>query len=269
MKSGKVELNGQIIYWESHGEGIPLILVMGIGYDATLWDLHQVLFFSKYFQTITFDNRDVGRSSMAGNPYTISDMADDLLGLMDELNLKKAHLLGLSMGGMICLDFAIRYPERINKLILTGTGAANKRSKFDPISVWSFVKSNDMGGYNFAAQQFIWLFSNNFLRNHQAVDQTLQLLASNPNPVSKESFQRQANAYINFDVLDKLSYIKAPTLMISGEQDILTPPWICREVADGITRSKFHLVTGDGSSHALPLERPDDFNKIAFDFLKE
>ena len=268
MNKGKIESNGQTLYWESHGKGTPLVLVMGIGYDATLWGLHQVPFFSEHFQTIVFDNRDVGRSSQAAGAYTIADMADDLDGLLDGLGVEQAHLLGLSMGGMICQEFAIRYPNRLNKLVLTGTGAAPARAKFNPISIWSFVKSHDIEGLTFAAQQFLWLFSESFRRNHEAVDQTLQMLASNPNPVSADAYQRQAKAYVKHDALDQLGQVTAPTIVISGERDRLTPPWIGRELADAIPGAKFHIVEGPGSSHVLPLERPEDFNKIALSFLK-
>ena len=268
MKSGRAECNGQTIYWESHGEGNPLVLVMGIGYDATLWGLHQVPFFSERFQTIVFDNRDVGRSSQASRAYTIADMADDVAGLLDSLGIAKAHLLGLSMGGMICQEFALRHSSRIDKLVLTGTGAAPARAMFDPISIWSFVRAHDSEGLTFAAQQFLWLFSQSFLRNHEAVNQTMQMIASNPNPISAEAFQRQAAAYVKFDALNRLGQVTAPTIVISGEQDRLTPPWISREVADAIPNAKYLLVEGEGSSHVLPLERPDDFNLAALTFLQ-
>lgn len=268
-KSGKVKSNGQTLYWESHGEGEPLILVMGIGYDSTLWGLHQVPFFSKYFQTIVFDNRDSGQSSKATKEYSIRDMADDIVGVLSELGIKKSHFIGVSMGGMICQEFAINYPELIDKLVLTGTSAANELSLFDPINVWNFVKQKDVEGMIFAQQQFIWLFSDSFIRNKTAVEQTLQMLGSNPNPVSPESYQRQANAYLKHNTLARLNLIKSPTLVLVGEQDRLTPPWICKEVADGIPNSKFKIIDGDGSSHVLPLERPNDFNDVVLSFLQE
>jgi pimeloyl-ACP methyl ester carboxylesterase len=177
-------------------------------------------------------------------------------------------MLGISMGGMICQEFAIRHPSRLDKLVLTGTGAATARAKFDPISIWSFVKTNDAEGLTFAAQQFLWLFSESFRRNHEAVDQTLQMLAGNPNPVSAEAYQRQAEAYVKHDALDRLDQVTAPTIVIAGEQDRLTPPWICREVADAIPNAKFQLIEGEGSSHVLPLERPDDFNRAVLSFLQ-
>jgi len=265
MKTGIIDTNGQQLYYEVHGEGEPLILIMGIGYDATLWGFNQIPAFSPKFQVVVFDNRDAGRSSKATTSYTIADMADDVAGLMDGLGIERAHILGISMGGMIAQEFALRYPDRLNKLILVGTGASTGRAKFDPIMVWNFVKQHDQEGLIFAAEQFLWLFSTDFVRNHQAVDQTLALMASNPNPFSPEAYARQAEAYVKHDALDRVGAIKAHTLVITGEQDRLTPPWIGRELADAIPGAKFHLV--EGGPHALPLERPDDFNKIVIDFL--
>jgi 3-oxoadipate enol-lactonase len=269
VNKGEVKSNGQTLYWESYGEGEPFILVMGIGYDSTLWGLHQVPFFSQHFKTIVFDNRDAGRSSKATKPYSIADMADDLAGLMIGLDIERTHLLGLSMGAMIAQEFALRYPKKLEKLVLTGTGAANARSKFDPISIWNYIKTQDTNGLMFAAQQFIWLFSESFNRNHEAVNQTLQMLASNPNPVSAEAYQRQAEAYVKHDTLDRLNQVTAPTIVIAGEQDRLTPPWICKEVADAIPNAKYKLIMGEGSSHVLPLERPDDFNQAVLSFLQK
>ena len=118
--------------------------------------------------------------------------------------------------------------------MLTGTGAAPARSAVDPIQIWSWVKANDATGEVFGGQQFVSLFSTAFLRNHQAVQDTAELLASNPYPMSPEAYGRQADAYLQFDALDRLGAITAPTLVVVGEQDLLTPPWIAREVADAI-----------------------------------
>jgi len=267
MKSGYVDTNGQQIYYEMQGEGEPLILIMGIGGDSTMWAPYQMPVLSTNYQVIVLDNRDAGRSSKAISSYTIADMADDVAGLLDGLGIERTHILGISMGGMIAQEFALLHPDRLNRLILTGTSATTGRAKFDPIMSWNFVKQNDTDGLAFAAQQFIWLFSTEFLRNHQAVDQTLALFASNPNPLSPEAYTRQAEAYLKHDALDRLKDVKAPTLVISGEQDRLTPPWIARELADAIPGAKFHLVEGSGASHALILERPDDFNRTVMNFL--
>jgi pimeloyl-ACP methyl ester carboxylesterase len=242
-------------------------MVMGIGYDATLWTLAQVPALSQRFQVVIFDNRDVGRSSKAAAPYTIADMADDVAGLMDALAIKRAHLLGLSMGGMIAQEFALRHAHRLHRLVLSGCGAAPARAAFDPIRTWNWVKANDKSGEVFACQQFTWLFSTAFLRNGEAVQRTIGMLKSNPNPVGPEAYNRQAQAYLRYDGLDRLADVKSPTLVIVGEQDRLTPPWVCREVAARIPGSRFEIITGEGSSHVVPIERPDEFNQLVMGFL--
>jgi pimeloyl-ACP methyl ester carboxylesterase len=170
---------------------------------------------------------------------------------------------------MIGMEFGLRHADRLDRLVLAGPAAAPARSVVDPISIWNWVKANDPGGEVFRGQQFTWLFSSTFLRNQQSAHETAALLASNPNPVGPEAYERQAQAYLQFDASDRLGLIKAPTLVIVGEQDLLTPPWIAREVADGIPGARFEIVTGDGSSHVLPLERPDDFNQLVMNFLAE
>src|SRR4051795_13727744 len=99
--SGTVQANGQQLYYEIHGDGPPLVLLMGIGYDSSLWTLAQVPALSTQFQVVLMDNRDAGRSSRADRPYCIADMADDVAGLLDALGIQRSHLLGLSMGGLI------------------------------------------------------------------------------------------------------------------------------------------------------------------------
>ena len=269
VRRGTVHTNGQDLYYEIHGGGPPLLLVMGIGYDSSLWTLQQVPALSTRFRVVLVDNRDAGRSSRAHQPYDIADMADDLAGLLDGLDIGRAHLLGLSMGSMIGIEFALRHADRLDRLVLAGPNPAPARSTVDPISIWNWVKSHDLDGGIFGAQQFTWLFSTAFLRNHQAVQETAALLASNPNPVEPDAYDRQSQAYLRFDALDHLGNIQAATLVIVGEQDLLTPPWIAREVAAAIPGARLEIVTGQGSSHVLPLERPDDFNRLATDFLTE
>ena len=268
-QSGTVQANGQQLYYEVHGDGPPLVLVMGIGYDSSLWTLAQVPALSTQFRVVLVDNRDAGRSSRATHPYRIADMADDLAGLLDALGIQRSHLLGLSMGGMIAQEFALRHPNRLDRLVLTGTGAAPARSAVDAIQIWRWVKANDATGKVFGGQQFVSLFSSAFLRNHQAVQNIAELLASNPYPMSAEAYARQADAYGQFDSLDRLGAITAPTLVVVGEQDLLTPPWIAREVADAIPGARFEVILGAGSSHVVPIERPDAFNRLVSDFLAE
>lgn len=267
--SGIADVNGQRLHFEVQGEGEPLVLVMGIGYDSSIWKLYQVAALARHFRVVAFDNRDSGRSSRASGPYPIADMADDVAGLLNTLGIERTHLLGLSMGSMIAQEFALRHPDRLDRLVLCGSGAAPARSAFDPIGIWSWVKTRDATGEAFAAQQFIWLFSPRFLRDETAVRQTIALLASNPHPVDAAAYSRQAQAYVRHDALDRLPGITAPALVVTGEQDLLTPPWISEEVASAIPGARFEVIRGDGASHLVMLERPEEFNRLVITFLAQ
>src|SRR6185436_10915738 len=93
-----VKIGANDIYAEEHGEGDPLLMIMGLAADSTAW-LYQVPDFARRYRTITFDNRGVGRSAKPAGPYSIHEMADDAAGLLDHLKISRAHVIGISMGG--------------------------------------------------------------------------------------------------------------------------------------------------------------------------
>src|SRR5918999_3292116 len=119
----RMQANGQDLYYEVHGEGEPLLCVMGLAADTLTW-LPQLPAFSKRHRTVIFDNRDVGQSSMAAGEYEIADMAHDALALADELELDSFHLLGVSMGGAIAQELVLQASERVRTLTLALTFAA-------------------------------------------------------------------------------------------------------------------------------------------------
>src|SRR5215510_118655 len=105
------------IFYEEHGGGDPLLLIMGLAADSTAW-MFQLPAFAEHYRTIVFDNRGVGRSSKPAGPYTIHEMADDAAGLLDALHVARAHVVGVSMGGMIAQELALRHPARVRGLVL-------------------------------------------------------------------------------------------------------------------------------------------------------
>ncbi len=112
---GPVKIN-----YEEHGQGTPLMMILGLGQNIATWG-YQVSEFSKYFRLIIFDNRDSGKSSRCTETYTTRAMARDCIGLMDYLGIDRTCLLGTSMGGMVAQEVALLAPERVLKLILTST----------------------------------------------------------------------------------------------------------------------------------------------------
>src|SRR5690606_15659298 len=116
----KARSNGIELYYEIHGSGKPLILIAGLGYSH--WQWHKMIpLLAEHFQVITFDNRGVGQSEKPAGPYTAQMLAQDTIGLLDELNLEKAVIAGHSMGGFIAQSIALDFPQRVEKLILCST----------------------------------------------------------------------------------------------------------------------------------------------------
>lgn len=131
----KAKINGININYEVHGHGEPLVLIMGGICEHRGW-MFQTCAFKKYYRVITFDNRGIGKSDRPGGcvAYSMKIMADDVVGLMDHLGIEKAHVLGVSLGGMIAQVLAINYPDRINKLILAST-FARRDARNDPSGI--------------------------------------------------------------------------------------------------------------------------------------
>src|SRR5919202_1496683 len=129
------EVNGQRLYYEIHGEGEPLLCVAGLTCDTLVW-IPQVQAFAAAHRTIIFDNRDAGQSSMAGGDYEIADMARDALALADELEFDSFHLLGVSMGGAIAQEIAIRAPPRVRTFTVAVSFAAGGEYSRKLAEVW-------------------------------------------------------------------------------------------------------------------------------------
>ncbi len=118
------ETNGISLYYEEYGEGHPLVLIHGLGSSLESWSV-QVPIYSQHFRVIVYDNRGSGRSEKPDYPYTMEQMADDAVGLMDFLGIEKAHFAGKSMGGMISQWIGIKHPTRVNKLVI-GCSSAHR-----------------------------------------------------------------------------------------------------------------------------------------------
>jgi 3-oxoadipate enol-lactonase len=260
-----IEANGQTLYYEVHGEGEPLLCVMGLSADTLSWML-QVPAFSARHRTVIFDNRDVGQSSMAAGPYEIADMAQDALALADALGLDSFHLLGASMGGAIAQELAVAAPERVRTLTLAVTFAAGGPWAQKLSEVWA-ERVQKVSREGHIDELMLLNFSETFFENAQGVEWIRGMMLQHPHPQPPEAFIRQLEASARHDARERLSSLDVPTHVIGGERDILVPVWKSRELAGLIPDAQLTVIAG--SPHGANVERAEEFNRAVLDFIAE
>jgi 3-oxoadipate enol-lactonase len=264
MVMPKAKVKDVELYYEIHGEGYPLILIRGLGSNADHWYC-QVPAFSERYSVVVFDNRGIGRSDKPDIPYTMSMMAEDTVGLMDALDLPVAHILGISMGGMIAQEIALRHQQRVNGLVLGCTNCGGKRAVPPSDEVLSVLISYVLTGDREAGREFATLlFTERTLReNHEIVERYQEI--SEKFPPSPQTMAHQAEAAQGFDSWEELVRIEVPTLVITGSEDILVPPENSSILAERIPGAQLRIVEGGG--HQFLLEKADDFNRAVLEFL--
>ncbi len=248
-----VTVNGIDLFYEALGDGEPLVLVSGYTQDHTSWATALPVF-SKKYRTIVLDNRGSGQTVVPDRPFTIEDMADDISGLLDSLNIKKASVIGISLGGMIAQALAIRHPEKVKGLVLCSTGSrGSPRSKFVLGTLAEELAKGKIDHEFYYKMVFPLLFSNNFFANPDMLKMVMsRTLASKVDPAN---ILRQRQAIDTVDLTTRLGSIKAATLVVHGNEDILFPISYGRELATGIPKAK--LVALEGGNHMAYAEMAD------------
>ena len=255
-------VNGLTLFYEIRGEGPPLLLISGLGTNSLTW-LTVRGGLSRQFRVITFDNRGAGRSDTPDTPYTIAEMAADARGLLDYLDIEKAHLLGHSMGGHIAQELAIRYPERDDKLILADTApvSSDRNNIFfrDFLGWWD----KGMGLADRLRQWSFWLFTPERFGDDSFIENYIKAAAGDPSPQSTAGFRGQAEAITSFDARGRLQGIRANTLILEGEEDILILPREA-ETLKKIPGSSFLSIPD--AAHLLYVEQPEAFSRAVIEF---
>jgi len=257
------DVNGQRLYYEVHGEGEPLLCVMGLSADTLAWTL-QVPAWSQRYRTIVFDNRDVGQSSMAGGDYEVADMAADALALADHLELDSFHLVGVSMGGAIAQEIALSAPERVRTLTLcvtfAGAGAWGRAQG----ASWS-KRIPSMSREDRVDELLLLCLSEQTFENAEFVTFLRQMLVANPNPQPADAFIRQLTATTRHEARDRVAALAMPVHVIGAEHDILVPVWKSKELAELIPGARLTIL--EGAAHGVNLEAAEPFNAAVLDFL--
>lgn len=225
------------MYVEEQGSGPPLLLIMGLGWNADGWRHNQPTL-AQSFRAIAYDGRGIGRTSRGDLPqYGIDRLADDAAALLDALGLDSAHVYGVSMGGMVAQEVALRHPGRIQRLVLgcTTCGRRGVQPRGEQASAL-----NVKGARN--AREALWaavpsLYSPAFIAAHRdVVEQDVELRLAHP-PRGGHYFRQLAAARAH-DTYDRLPDLQAPTLVLHGELDLLVPPLNADILAGRIPRAE-------------------------------
>jgi pimeloyl-ACP methyl ester carboxylesterase len=219
-------------------------------------------------RVIAFDNRGLGQSERGQGPITMASMAADAAALLDALEIERAHVLGWSLGSAVAQELALAHPERIGGLVLYGTWG--RIDGFQRAILTALRHPWAAGDMEAALTALGLAFSPELLNSPDFESMLQEFLPLFPQTEAQiRATVEQWKADEEHDTLDRLAEIGAPTLVIAGEQDLLTPPWQCHAVAERIPAARYELLTGPGSSHALMMERPEDFTALVLGFLRE
>jgi pimeloyl-ACP methyl ester carboxylesterase len=258
---------GTTLYYEEHGEGEPLLLVMGTAGSIPLWGALLPRLAERH-RVIAFNHRGLGGSARGEGPISVGSLAEDAAALLDALDVPRAHVLGWSLGSAIAQELALAHPQRVASAVMYGTwgrGDGFQRSILTAFRLPYVVRDMEA-----ALAVSGMAFSPEMLDRPDVEELIAPLVPAFPQTEEQMAVTvEQWDADLAFDSLDRLGGIHTPTLVVVGEQDLLTPPRLSRAVADAIPGARYELVTGPGSSHGLHLERPEDLLKIVTEFLEE
>jgi 3-oxoadipate enol-lactonase len=257
--------DGTRIHYEVTGKSgaTPVLMIQGLGASKNAWNLQRIAMATR-FRIISFDNRGAGRSDKPTEPFTLEQMADDALAVLDAAGIETAHVVGASMGGVISQIVAVKYPHRVRSLTLVCTACRNHPWRQELLQTWAKTAA-DKGMIEVGKAAAQWVMSpRSFRRLVPAFTWMGPLAALRP----RHSFVSQIDAILNTreDLVDQLSTITAPTMVIVGNQDILTPRGDSEEIAERIPNAE--LVVISGAAHGLMMEHSSTFNRILIEFLQ-
>jgi pimeloyl-ACP methyl ester carboxylesterase len=247
--------------YREEGAGEPLVLIMGLGASGAAWEPHTRAW-SRRFRCLAVDNRGAGESSAPPGPYRTADLADDYAELIERLDLGPVPVVGISMGGAVAQELALRHPGAVRALVLVSSWA-----RLEPYTMEVFGnlvgvrRQADRATFTRLLQLWIWN-PDWFATGATALDAE----RDDPGPVmAQHAFAAQAAACVTHDALDRLSVIAVPTLVTAGSRDIFTPPRYARQLAEVIPGARLEVFDGLGHTHHW--ERLDDFNRLVQEWL--
>lgn len=243
--------------------GPPVLMIQGLGADKHLWDL-QRLALAPWYHTIALDNRGAGRSDKPYGVYSLEQMADDAVATLDATGTADAHVVGASMGGVIAQLVALRHPDRVRSLTLACTACEHHPWRRELLAEWAEIaQTRGMGAMTAEAARWV-IGPRSFRRLAPAIGWMGPLALSRP----PHAFAGQVAGILAVDdgLASQLHAIDVPTLVIVGNQDILTPRGDSEHLAELIPGAELAVISG--AAHGFMIEHATTFNRIVLGFLR-
>jgi aminoacrylate hydrolase len=258
----RIVIGDGALYYERQGVGFPVLFISGLSGFASFWQ-DQVAAFARKFDVVTHDHRGIGQSDVTRSGFTVDRMAADVMGLMDALEIERAHIVGHSTGGAIAQILAIEHPKRLASVVLSATWTkpdAYFRRMFGlrkdillRLGPSAYVQANTLYLYP------SWWVARNNERLRQLEAQNLAVF-----PPTEVAASR-IDAILAFDRTERLGQIKTPTLVVGAEDDLVTPAYFSEELARLIPGAEIKIFPRGG--HAFTQVRAREFNQAVLPFL--
>lgn len=253
-----VERSGVRLHYEDEGEGTAVLLLHGLGGSAQVWDEHMPAF-AKHYRVLRPDLRGFGQSGHPPGPYRVADFVDDLVAILRAAGVEKAHVLGISLGGVVAQRLALDQPKRVHSLVLVSTSSEiSEKGTATWLRLADLVETMGFDGRTIDPRRSV---APRFAERHP---ERLEELAEQTRRCDPKAYAAAARAVARYHYTDELRHLPHPVLILQGLEDQLTPPGGSVKMVRAIPRARLLFVPEAG--HNLPMEQPQAFQYAVLGF---
>ena len=258
MRLGEIDIS-----YNRQGAGFPILFIAGLSAGKDSW-IPVANYLGNLYECITFDNRGIGESSKPEKGYTPQGLANDAVGLLDNLSINRAHVIGQSMGGTTAQLIALQRPELVSGLVLVSSSVFRDARTSYVLKSRKLLRER-LNRYEYFLSIAPWFFGRESFSKPDFIDTWAKKQADKPNPQSVNTYGQLVDGWVGFDTRSQVKNITHPTLVVVGEDDILTR-YQSQIIAELIPRAKLIVLPGLG--HACTNEDPKLFADNAAKFLQ-